>query len=247
MYSLLCALAIAHPGVHEASAHPTPGILGQRLDVHVEKSAAGTSGSGLRVRVVYSAEVPERRVLAEVAAESQNGEKSYASRRLLDLADGVRVRWDGVTLATTSVPVEHAARNGEPGFLEFHVEMEAPLPSAHGTLDVTNGNFPDEDCFFATSVALPGSLVVTGTSLAHVRDGLLRDSTHGAWTRKDAARELSLSLRPAQIWEERDGEHALPDRMAGLSSLAMPRWVQGGVVVAAALLGGAIWRLWARR
>ena len=240
MYSMLCALAVAHPGVHKASAHPTPEILGQRLDVRVDAPVSG--GNGLQLRVLYSAEVPERRVLSEVAMGSQSGEKTYASRRLVELADSVRVRWDGATLPTTNVPVDHAARNGEPGFLEFHVELDAPLPSALGTLEVTNGNFPDEDCFFATSVTVPGNLVVTGTSLARVKDGLLRDSTHGAWTRRDDARELSISLRPAGFWERREGEFTLPERMAGLASLDMPRWVQGAVAAAVVLFGGAVWR-----
>ncbi len=256
LITVLCALAAAHPGVHKASAHPAPEILGQRLDIAVIDRSIETdcregdsSDCGYYLEVKYTAEVPERRVLSEVAMDAQNGgdQKQYAARRLVELAGGLRVRWQGAALALPSVEVEHAARNGEPGFLEFHVLLYGPLPSLGGKLEVQNGNYPDDQCFYATSVSVPGSYVVTQTSLGHVVDGLLRDSTHGAWTKKDEAREFSMTLRPAGYWEERDGDLPLPERMAGLQTLSAPKWVWAAGSTAIALAGGlAFWRLRAR-
>lgn len=227
----LLTLALAHPGiVSQASAHPTPDIIGQRLDVRVTHVAQGDAA--LQVDVLYTAEVPERRVLAEAMA--QGASKDFATRRLAELATGLKATWDGQPLRLESVPLEHAARNGEPGFLELRLDLRAPLPSTSGTLHLQNGNYPDETCYFATQVTLPGDQVVTATTLASVRDGVLADSTHAAWNSKDQAREFEMSVRPAGTWEVREGQLPLPERMAGLDALSTPRWVIGSGVALAA-------------
>ncbi len=240
----LLTLALAHPGVvSRASAHPSPEIIGQRLDVRL--THVSDTDSSLRMDVYYTAEVPERRVLTEVAT-AEGDQHDYAARRLGELASGLKVKWNDATLPTTSIPVEHAARSGEKGFLEFHIDLQATLPGREGTLRVSNGNFPDDQCFFATQASMPGDEVVTSTSLAKVKQGTLSGSTHAAWNSKDEAREFLMTIRPAGVWEERDGVLPLPERMAGLSSLSMPRWVMavaGGVVT----LGLAGVGLWLRR
>lgn len=227
----LLTLALAHPGiVSQASAHPTPDIIGQRLDVRVTHVADGDSA--LQVAVLYTAEVPERRVLAEAMA--QGAARDYAARRLAELATGLKATWDGLPLPLQSAPLEHAARNGEPGFLELRLDLQAPLPAATGTLHLQNGNYPDETCYFATQVTLPGDVVVTATTLATVRDGVLANSTHAAWNSKDQAREFEMSVRPAGTWEVREGQLPLPERMAGLASLSTPKWIVGSGVALAA-------------
>lgn len=229
--ALFITLAFAHPGVvGRAQAHSAPEIIGQRLKVTID-AAPG------QLRLDYAAEVPERRVMTEVAALEAAAQPGYAARRLVELAGELRARWNDAPLTLTGVEVDHAARRGEPGFLEFHVSLTAPLPTAAGTLTVQNGNYPDESGFFATEAVIPGGLVVTATSLGQVHDGLLTGSTHGAWTREERARELTLTLAPAGYWERRDASAPLPERMRGLRSLSAPRWLYG---VGAAAVGAAL-------
>lgn len=230
--ALLITFAVAHPGVvGRAQAHTAPEIIGQRLELTLTPDAGGT------LRIDYAAEVPERRVLTEVAAVEPGAQAGYAARRLVELAGGLHARWNGAVLPLTPVPVDHAARQGEAGFLEFHVALTAPLPGLAGDLAVSNGNYPDETCFFATSATVPGDRVVTATSLATVRDGLLTGSTHGAWTRDEKARELTLTLAPAGYWERRPDAAPLPERMRGLATLSTPRWLYGVGAVAIGAVG----------
>lgn len=236
----LLTLALAHPGVvSRASAHPSPEIIGQRLDIRLAHPSE--ADGSLLLDVYYTAEVPERRVLAE-AVMLEGAQRDYAARRLGELATGIKVRWNDVFLPTTSVPVDHAARNGETGFLEFHLDLRATLPGTAGTLAVSNGNYPDDQCYFATQVSMPGDEVVTATSLASVRAGTLSKSTHAAWNSKDEAREFEMTIRPASLWEKRDGVLPLPERMAGLSSLMTPRWVYVtcGVLTAVGITAAAM-------
>jgi hypothetical protein len=226
-------IALAHPGVvSRADAHPAPEILGQRFEIQL--SPMDSTSEALKLRVVYKAEVPERRVLTEVARLAPAESKSYAANRLAELAGSIKVRWDDTPVELKSVPVEHAASTGEAGF-EFKLDLQATIPKYTGTLSLVNGNFPDEDCFFATQVTIPGDLVVTGTSLAGVSSaGLLVGSTHGAWTRDEHARDLTLSVAPAGYWERREGDFPLPERLRGLNTLSTPRWVHA---LAAVVLG----------
>ena len=229
----LLKIALAHPGVvSHADAHPTPEILGQRFEI--ELSFAEPTSEALKLRVVYKAEVPERRVLTEVARLEPAESKRYAANRLAELTGSIKVRWDDAPVELKSVPVEHAASAGEAGF-EFKLDLQAMLPTRTGTLSLVNGNFPDETCFFATQVTLPGALVVTQTSLAGVSSaGLVAGSTHGAWTRDERARDLTFSVAPAGYWERREGDFPLPERLRGLRTLSVPRWVHA---LAAVVLG----------
>lgn len=232
--TLWITLALAHPVTAGGPGRPVD-FVGQRLDVEL--------GDG-RVGLSYLLEVPVRRVTADAG----DAGRDYAEARLDELADGLKVRWDGEPLAVERRPVARAARLGEQGFVEFELRLEGALPADAGTLTVENRNLPTDDAFFATYVRVDGDLVVEASSLAAVRDGRLRDNTHGAWTRDEAARELMVAVRPAGPWERRDTPGALPERLAGLDALGPPAWLYPAAgATGLALLAGLAWMRRRRR
>lgn len=227
---LLALLVHAHPGGRDAQGRPTD-FLGHRMELRV--------GEG-RLELDYVAEVP----LRLVTAEAEGADRTYARRRAAELADGLRVHWNGEPLRTEAVEVAQPGKLGDQGFIEFEVRRVATLPASTGTLTVSNGNYPDREGFYATRVEVGADLVVTESSLARAQDGRVRDNTHGAWTRKEEAREVRVALAPAGFWERRAGPGVLPERLRGLERLRAPGWTWAvgvaGVVLVAGLAG---WRL----
>jgi hypothetical protein len=210
---LLVPLLYAHPGSAPGASGAARDTVGHRVSLTV-----GAHDVELR----YVAEVPERRVLEEARA---SGAPGYGEQLLASLTDGVRLTWDGAPLPATALVVSDGVKGGEPGFLDFTVAMRAPLPSDSGTLGVRNGNFPDVDGFFATSVTLDGTLVAEETSLLKVKQGRIRDNWHGAWVKDESAREPWVKIRPAGFLEGASAPEPLPQRMAGIVGGEPPPWV----------------------
>lgn len=220
---VLVALAFAHPYVSSGpgKGEPGMGVVGQRLAVVLTPEG---------VDVHYVAELPAMRVYQE--AKAMGAGPTYAADKIEELRGAVRVTWNGVSVPLTRVDVDNPARRGDGDFLEFHLAGHGTL-QGEGTLRVSNGNFPDEGCYFDTELSLGPGLVVTDTSLAKVRDGKVRDNKNGAWVRDEAARELTASVRAARPWEDAAGTAPLPQRMAG--AMAWPRTAIAAGLTALAL------------
>lgn len=194
------------------------------------------------MRVDYYAEVSAIRVYKEAKADGAG--KDWAARRAEEFRDGVRVRWNGTDLPLTPLSVEKPGKTTEADYVEFHIAGLAALPSTNGELRLEMGNFPDEPCYGAVSVSVPGTLVVTGSSLAAVRGGRLRDNVHGAWRRDDKARVATLQIRPSKPWEFGD-IGPLPSRLEGL--IPWPRAWKAAAAGSGVLGLVALGALWFRR
>lgn len=218
--ALFASVALAHPataGIGGAAARDT---IGQRIAVEIGPDA---------VLVRYLAEVPAKRVYAEARAEGADA--TWAARRADELGDALAVTWDGQPLALQEVPVAEPARAGEAGFVDFRAERRATLPSPAGTLGVRNPNFPDDRCYFAVEARISGDLVVEETTLVRVEDGRLRDNRHGAWQQDERARETTIAVRRAGVFERAEGDAPLPERMAGIVPAGPPPWLVAALVV----------------
>lgn len=223
---LLAPLLHAHPGSAPGASGAARDTIGHRIEL-----AVGADD----IEVRYIAEVPERRVLEAARA---TGAPGYGEQLLASLADGVDLTWDGAPLPATAIVVLDGVKGGEQGFLDFTVAWRAALPSPpRGTIGVRNGNFPDVDGFFATSITLDATLLAEETSLLKVKQGRLRDNWHGAWVKDEAAREPWVKIRPAGFLEGASGSLPLPQRMAGLAGNEPPPWVLGLLALALLPIG----------
>lgn len=235
---LAVTLALAHPLGAAGAADPNGGMPGQRIELRVADG---------QLRVDYYAEVAALRLYKEARAEGASG-PTWAMSRAETYRSGLKVRWNGETLPLGPVPVEPAADLKETGYVEFHVAATGTLPGPEGELEVRMDNYPEEACYYAASATVGGDLVVSGTSLARVYEGRLRDNLHGAWRRSDGARVTRLTFRPTRLWESEE-PGPLPERMEGLVDRAT--WVLPAQVVAAALFAVATlrvgWTRWRRR
>ena len=235
---LWTASAAAHPGGHAAGAAAgLRGVVGQRSELTID---------GTHVTLAYVAEVPQARLYQEAWGDAKAGgnDQTYLERRLAELPGGLSLAFDGEPLAWSPVAVTDPARVGEPGFVELHVVRTAPLPRPTGTLTFRTLNWPDEEGWFATSVQVDGTLVVTSSTLARVDgNGDLADDRHGAWVKDSALRTVEVALRPAGLLERAEGLHPLTERMEGSNALRPPLWslVVGGLgLVPIALAGRAL-------
>lgn len=220
----LLPLAAAHPYADHLAADGTA-ALGHRLEVRVGAD---------RVELAYSAEVPPPVLSAEFAGREDLAEP--AAERARELPDGLKARWNGVTLPLGQVSAPGAHLNPD-GLWELETRLAAPRPAGGGRLEVVNTNYPDRFAYYYAEVSVPGDLVVGATSLAEVKDGRVWSNVHGSWGRSPTARELWVDLRRAWPWQRQADAAPLPERLAGTNALAAPwSWKVGGGILAALLL-----------
>ncbi|MFZ5478799.1 MAG: hypothetical protein ACOZNI_18650 [Myxococcota bacterium] len=229
LVAVVVALALAHPGARTAGGGPARLAIGHRAILTVDPGA---------VELDYVCEIPAITLYGEARRAGAGGD--YVTAKLEELGTGLQVTWDGAPLPLERVEVAEPAKEGEEDFLDLRVVRRAALPRTAGTVALRNGNYPDDEAYYATEVRVSGDLVVTASSLARVREGRLRDNRHGAWQREEAGREPSVTVRPARWWERRDGRFPMPERMEGLVE---PSPLAHGVFVAAGTIGlfGVAW------
>lgn len=222
----LISLALAHPGSALGGGEMGPAIVGQRLELRLDRNTTS---------LAYVAELPLRRVSEE--ARTWSGEGTFAMAKLEELKGGLVVHHDGALVPLEWQSLPDAARTGESGFIELHLLGSVARAIPRGRVTVRNANFPDEPGFHATYVWVAGDRVVTATSLFRVKEGRLRGNTHGAWVRDEAAREPWVEVREAWFWEKGDDGSA-PERAAGLGP--SPAGVATLLVAGATVLAGGV-------
>ncbi len=223
--------AAAHPSGATNASDPNGGMPGQRLEVQVDPG---------HLRVDYYVEISAIRLYKQARAEGAAAAE-WAPKHVESLRPGVRAMWDDVELQLTPLAVKTPAQLKEASFVELHLAAEAALPAGPGTLKLRMDNYPDEPCYYAVSLSVDGSLVVTETDLGHVTAGRLRDNRHGAWRRGDAARSTRVALREAYLWEGR-ADGPLPERLEGLVPGRASLGALAAFGVALSVAVGVAWR-----
>jgi len=250
MWLFLISAALAHPFESKLYGHQTTLWL--------------TADSAT---VEHAVEVPTANLLAEIratlsGAPTQSAQDAFNEQLHRSLRDALRLVVDGETLAwEQSEPAEDSGR-GDVKFIVYRLALKAALPPGARTLQLIDGNYPDEPSIFQTSVLIDGSLILDASSQLTVLDGRLTSSRDGLWRPEEDNRELRLSFRRrggAAIWQQLEalgGQEAgfrpssevlsgVPtELMASLRSGRLPvTWVVG-LLVLSVILGGLGRRRW---
>jgi hypothetical protein len=250
MWLFLISVALAHPFESKLYGHQTTLWL--------------TADSAT---VEYAVEVPTANLLAEIrsalsGAPTQADQDAFNAQLHRSLRDALRLVVDGEALAWEQAePAEDSGR-GDVKFIVYRLALKAALPPGARTLQLIDGNYPDEPSIFQTSVLLDASLILDASSQLTVQDGRLTGSRDGLWRPEELNRELRLSFRHrsgAAIWSQlvalggqQPGFRPSSEVLAGVSaevvaSLRSGRLSVTGVVVLLVLsvvLGGLGGRRW---
>ena len=176
-------------------AHPFGSTLyGHKTDVRVYPE---------RVEVNYLAEIPTPVLLSELRSfmkdidrPTGNDQARHTAQMQAELADGLRLLANGERLAWTLRDCEVPSGHGDSRFIAYHVCLTADLPEGARTLNLINGNRPDEDALFSTEVFVDPGVVLDATSQIDVdHHGQITADRSGAWRGDERERELRLSFR----------------------------------------------------
>lgn len=150
--------------------------------------------------VEYAVEVPTANLLAEIRASlsgkpTQADQDAFNAELHRDLRDALRLVVDGEALAwEQSEPAADSGR-GDVKFIVYRLALKATLPADARTLQLIDGNYPDEPSIFQTAVLIDPGLILDASSQLDIRDGDLTTNRDGVWRPEEDSRELRLSFR----------------------------------------------------
>ena len=85
---------------------------------------------------------------------------------------------------------------GDTRFIAYHLRLSAPLTEGATTINLINGNWPEERALFATDVSVGPGVVLDASSQIDVDDdGHITYNRAGAWRGEEDERELRLAFR----------------------------------------------------
>ena len=156
-----------------------------------------------RVEVAYLAEVPTPVLLRELKAFLANVESPtmadqdrHTSQMLTELSDGLRLLADGERVSWRRLEVAEPSGVGDTRFIAYHLRLEAVLPPDTRTLNLVNGNRPEERALFATDLNVSAGVILDRSSQIDVDDdGHIAVNRAGQWRGEEEERELRVSFR----------------------------------------------------
>ncbi len=197
-----------------AAAHPLGSNLrGHRLTLALEPGRLGAD---------YLVELPTAQVLDELkawqAARPGVPTEVYTAELSAELMAGLRLLVDGQPVAWAREDQGKTKGEADSRFVSTQLHLSATLPEGARTLQIVNGNLPDEPSLFLVELLVSDGLIVDDCSLWE-RDGaggLARDRG-GQWRMEEESRDLRVSFqaRPAAWRALLRGAEALGGGAAG--------------------------------
>lgn len=181
--------------IASAWAHPFgSNLYGHKTDVRVY---------GDRVEVDYLAEIPTpvllrelKSYMADIESPVQADQDRHTEQMRTELADGLRLLADGERLPWSRRDCSQTSGHGDSRFIAYHVCVSAELTEGTRTLNLINGNRPDETALFSTEVLVGPAIVLDASSQIDVdHHGQIVADRSGTWRGDERDRELRLSFR----------------------------------------------------
>ena len=208
MWLTLIAVASAHPFESRLYGHQTTLWLTDEA-----------------VTVEYAVEIPTAELLAELRETlppqpTPADQAAFNERLHRDLRDALRLVVDGEAMSwAVSEPTEDSGR-GDVKFIVYRLQTKAPLPAEARTLQLIDGNYPDEPSIFQVSVLVGEGMILDASSQLTVEDGVLLNSRDGLWRAEEDNRELRLSFRRRTPTQKR--LHSLLRLLGGIDAEIRP-------------------------
>ena len=157
-----------------------------------------------RVEVIYLAEVPTsvllrelRAFLFDVESPTATDQDRHTEQMLTELADGLRLLANGERLSWRRLASDAPSGLGDTQFIAYNLHLMADLPDGTRTINLVNGNRPEERALFATNVHVANGVILDASSQIDVDDdGHIGINRAGQWRGEETERELRLSFRP---------------------------------------------------
>ena len=183
MWLSLIAVVLAHPFESRLYGHQTTLWLAPEA-----------------VTVEYAVEIPTPDLLSEIRASlsaqpTEDDQTAFNERLHRDLRDALRLVIDGEAMSWEQVEPTADSGRGDATFIVYRLLLRAPLPDSARTLQLIDGNYPDEPSIFQTAVLVDEALILDASSQLTVEDGTLISSRDGLWRSEEDNRELRLSFR----------------------------------------------------
>lgn len=212
-------LLFVHLLIGVAFAHPFGSALyGHQLRVWLDPDA---------VRVDYLAEVPTPVVVRDMRVffldrpqPGKQDQDEFVARWQSELEGGLRLLVDQQPVPWRRLPETEASGVGDSRFVAFRLSLEAPIPAGARTLQIANGNLPDQPSLFETELLVADSLSLDATSLVDVEDGEVHRDRGGGWQAEEEARELRLSFQSRGAMQA--GFSRLVGRLSGADGRFVP-------------------------
>jgi ABC-type nickel/cobalt efflux system permease component RcnA len=155
------------------------------------------------VVVEYLAEIPTptllrelKKYLANVESPTTVEQDLHTEQVLSELQDGLRLLADGEPVSWTRLEATEPSGKGNSRFISYNLRVQADLPEGASTLNLVNGNRPDEPAMFAADVYVSPSVILDGSSLIDTdHHGEMQENRSGQWRTDEQQRELRLSFR----------------------------------------------------
>ena len=239
---LLSSLALAHPMGSD--------LYGHRTELRL---APG------QLEVDYTLEVPTPAMLRDLRrflADAPPGtpESAYGAAFRQELVDGLTLRVDDAPATWRVEQAAPDAARSDPRFVTANLRLSVALPVGARTLQIVDGNLPDEASLYLVDVLASDALQVDACSLWDLdAAGQIRHDRGGQWRMEEDSRDLRLSFRARPAWQrallrltrvvggrgEAGGELAGATHRRDLRVSMDPRgaWLLGLGLVTAGLLG----------
>jgi nickel/cobalt exporter len=196
-------LAVALSLALDARAHP--------FEAEIYGHAGNLTVDVDRVELAYTAEVPTRPLMQEMAeflgpekrrADDEDNRR-FTEQQLASLSSGLSLEVDGQRVPWKRLPDDRPSGVGDRRFVVFALRLEAPLEAGAHELRVVDGNFRGLQSVYRWDVDVAAQLAIEESSLYDVEGERLVEDRSGDWHADERDREVTLRVVPDDGWEAR--------------------------------------------
>ena len=151
-----------------------------------------------RLTVEYRIEVPTMRLMREMREREQGGATDkgagFSNEKLDELESGLLITVNGERVQPTRQPIGETGL-GNSRFFIYDLVFDIPLPGPGDyTVEVSNGNYPDEMAYYANEIRVSDAVTIRGSSLLEIEGSTVTRDDNARWILGDAGRVVDMEV-----------------------------------------------------